>query len=446
MRTAAWTLGCLLLLGGCMFSEQSFPFDPDTRVVVDVPESSDAMTTRQWIATTHEQLEDLLPAHRHPTLVAEELVTDDGEPIDVWTVFNRDPAYTESLLFNFRGLAYSAQATMRHGPPREAPNWDGLEDVWITVDEEIELAGRLGWVRDPNGDPINATCIVILPGVRGNNNILRVRDLAHALHTSGFHVLTLELRGTGQTEVRYPDHDYTWGLLETNDLLVVDEWLKRNPHVTRTGLVGYSWGSNHVLMTAWADGREDESTVPAALQDLVLSADPETTHYEAGMIAFSPVPRIDELLDKLEIERSVFINPALAGVQNTFRNRMIEKDFPGPDGNLRRLIAHAAEGVGASREDLEEHVRLLPYEDLTVHDRLGAARVPVLIVHASDDPIVPAQDMVDLMVTVDNPNVAGIMLPRGGHIGFAPYASEWYYNLILNYFDPDVGVATMSEE
>jgi predicted alpha/beta-fold hydrolase len=67
--------------------------------------------------------------------------------------------------------------------------------------------------------------------------------------------------------------------------------------------------------------------------------------------------------------------------------------------------------------------------------------VPVLLVHAADDMIAPAQDVADFLARSPNPNVAAIMLPTGGHIGFGPYAPKWYYNLILNFFDPQIGAA-----
>ena len=38
-----------------------------------------------------------------------------------------------------------------------------------------------------------------------------------------------------------------------------------------------------------------------------------------------------------------------------------------------------------------------------------------------------------------NERVAGIILPGGGHVGFAAYAKEYYYSLIANFFDPVTG-------
>ena len=117
--------------------------------------------------------------------------------------------------------------------------------------------GRLALLR--------ADCIVLLPGLFGDNGVLRTRDLAIALRDQGFHVLALELRGHGQTDRRYPNVYYTFGVLECQDLLRVSEWLEDSfAHVSRTGLVGVCWGANLGLLTAWFDGRgpDDPSITP----------------------------------------------------------------------------------------------------------------------------------------------------------------------------------------
>jgi len=65
--------------------------------------------------------------------------------------------------------------------------------------------------------------------------------------------------------------------------------------------------------------------------------------------------------------------------------------------------------------------------------------VPVLIVHAANDPLAPAQEVADLFSRVKNPNVAAIILPSGGHVGFAAYNRAYYFSLIMNFFDPKTG-------
>jgi len=66
----------------------------------------------------------------------------------------------------------------------------------------------------------------------------------------------------------------------------------------------------------------------------------------------------------------------------------------------------------------------MPYRGQPAGDKLESARVPVLIVHSVNDPLQTAQEVVDLLVDTENPQVAGIVLPGGGHIGFQAYAAD----------------------
>ena len=443
MRARLLTLFCLLTMQGCVFSEQSHPYDSAMRVRIDRPVGAGTgpVTARQWLAGAAPQLDRLRPARRKTALLTDQLVTPAGLPADVVGHFEIKTGQLESIFANFLGLAYSAQAIMPRSPPKAAKPWKGFEDIWIPVAPGLQLSGRLGWARDAGGRVIDADCIVILPGIRGDNNILRVHDLARALRGSGFHVLSLEVRGAGRTNLRYPKYDSTWGIFEANDLLWVADWLQGRPHIRRTGLVGYSWGANLPILAAWADGRTSEKSVPPRLRPYLNLAPRGPRRYEAGMIAFSPIIRFEPLMDKLMVERPAWLHPVLAGLQDTIRDRMTERHYPNPCGSIRELIKHLGIGYDGKVEDGLECLRLLPYKNLPAHDRLNSARVPLLIVHAADDMLGPAQDTADLIATVQNPNVAAIVLPTGGHIGFGSYAPAWYYNLILNFFDPVVGVA-----
>jgi len=456
----AWILPLLLLLPGCIFSERSFPYDPAAREAIALPDhpGSQAMTARQWLAMAYPQLARLLPHHRKTPMLTDDLAGPRARAADVWAHFDRTSEGLESIFVNFLGLAYSAQAIQTRTAPKAAPPWEGFEDVWIPVAPDLQISARVGWALDSAGRVADTDCIVIVPGIRGDNNILRVRDLALALRSEGFHVLTVELRGTGLTDRRYPKYDYTWGIYETDDLLRVADWAQARPHVRRTGMVGYSWGANHAILAAWAQSRTSTAEgVGPDLAPLLRPAPIGPKRFEAGVLVFSPICRFEELIDKIEVEQPVWLHPALWGLQETFRDRMIDKHMPNPCGSVRKLLNEMRIGNNAqdagdepianARQiaDSLEYVRLLPYKNLPAHDKLGGVSMPLLIVHAADDMIGPAQDLADLLAPVHNPNIAAIILPSGGHIGFAPYASAWYYNLILNFFDPKLGAAAAAK-
>ena len=74
------------------------------------------------------------------------------------------------------------------------------------------------------------------------------------------------------------------------------------------------------------------------------------------------------------------------------------------------------------------------------------AGVPVLIVQAANDPLISAQDQADFTARTSNPNVAALILPGGGHIGFAAYCRAYYFSLIFNFFDAQSGPRAVALE
>jgi hypothetical protein len=45
-----------------------------------------------------------------------------------------------------------------------------------------------------------------------------------------------------------------------------------------------------------------------------------------------------------------------------------------------------------------------------------------------------------------HPFVSAVVLSGGGHVGFAPFAKDYFYSLIANYFDARVGVAASMKQ
>ncbi len=401
-------------------------------------------STRDWLRSSHLQLEPLLPAACSSSLLTEDLVGDDGLPINVSEHFGLSGRNLRKILGNFRGILHTAQAA-GGGPYIEtpAPQWPGFVDVNIPVDRGIELSARLGIAKN-SGGPRDAPCIVLLPGIFGDNGIIRTRDLAAALVQNGFHALALELRGHGQTEFHYPDKPYTFGAVETVDLLIVSQWLDQLPYVTSTGLVGFCWGANLALLAAWYDGKDaDDPCVTRELSRGLQSV--SGRHYTAGVIAFSTIWEFEEMMDELEFPVSSWRDPVLAAVQDCVRTRCLRKQYPLVTHSIRTLIEyeyarshwHYPDAVA----DGLLFLRLMPHAGMPAGDKLEYARVPVLVVHAANDPLCPAQDTANMMASVENPKVAAVILPGAGHVGFAPYCRKYYYSMIMNFFDPHLGPA-----
>lgn len=442
-----WSLRSPVILRS--FSERSFPLTPgDLAQIIAPAAAGGAESVRAWLRRAHLSFKHLLPRGDAP-LLTEDLVRSDGRPVDVFAYFGMRPEGITGLRHNLSGITQTAQASGANSEVDvPTPPWPGFEDVWIPVGGGIEICGRVAYARGPDG-LLDADCIVILPGILGDNNVLRTRDLAAALLADGFHVMALELRGHGETARGRPDIYYDFGTLETGDLLAVSNWLESLPHVRRTGLIGYCWGANQALMTAWYDGcPADHLSIARRMGSLILK-DATRRHWRAGIMAFSPVLRFEELIDALHEKISRMSHPVLAGLQTSIYNRMRRRGFPEPCGSLYRLIleefARTPLNYPEAFDEAVRFLRFLPYKGLPDGNKLANMGVPVLIVHGANDPLAPAQDVADLMATSDNSNVAALVLAGGGHVGFAAYARAYYYSLILNFFSPEGGPRIASE-
>lgn len=456
---ATQAVGSMVLLmavqWGC-FSEHSFELSPQDTVRLREPGVRETASTRVWLASAHAELAPLLPPTSSPPLLTEDMVSAPGEPIDVFAHFDMRRRSLRSVLGNFRGIRCTAQAASREPYIDQVPpSWPDFEDIWIPIelpiDDELELSARIGFARDAEGRIVEADCLIILPGLFGDNGVKRTRDLAIPLREAGFHVLALEIRGHGQTERRFPHMFHTFGVLETDELLQVSDWLESRPHVRRTGLIGFCWSANIALLTAWFDNHApDDPMISPAIRPYLVARPTGGRRYAAGIIAFSPVLRWECLLDDLDKEHSTLGDPVYAAIQDTVRHRMEHKGYPEKSGNLRRLIDLEYRGynVPMPRGSLEGYpfLRLLPYRDKPAGDKMEYVRTPTLIFHGADDPLAPSQDVADLVARVENPAVAALILPSGGHVGFAAYAKDYYFSMILNFFDPLTGAAAAAPD
>ncbi len=445
-------LAGLALLGPCggCFSERFFFMQPrDFVPLAEVVETAAPSDTRAWLRAVHGRLSATLPRGERQAMLTEDMVDSRGRAADVWGHFGVRPADLHKLFGNFQGLLHTAQSSGADPAiERPADPWPGFQDVWIPIREGLALSGRLGLAQH-EGKVIESDCIVIIPGLLGDLAVKRSRTIAEALLAYGLHALALELRGYGQTEARYPEAYYNFGVIETGDLLAVSEWLEDRPEVRRTGLMGFCWGANHVLLAAWEDGRSDAH--PSVSPELRRRLRPRSGrhHYSAGIMAFSPCLRFEEIIEQCEREWSLFDNPVLCTLQEGVRFRKRWKGHPDRTGSIRTLIHYEF-----ARSELHypnvvteglDYLRLMPFRGRPAGDKLESARMPVLIVHGANDPLAPAQDVADFFVGLKNRCVAGVILPGGGHVGFAAWCRPYFYNLILSFFDPVYGAAAVQE-
>ncbi len=437
---AAFGTGCL--------SEQSFPMRArDVAPIVGARDSeTSSPSAREWLRRASPSLNDFLPRGVTHPMLAEDLAHD-GQPVDVMAHFGRNPRRLQKLLGNFSGIVHTAQCVGAGFNPGDGTPWPGFEEVWVPIRDDLSLCGWLAMAREggrPEAPVIDSNCIVLLPGLLGNHEINRTRDLARALLDNGHHVLSIELRGHGKTDLRYPEIGYNFGVTEAQDLMIVAEWLEARPHIRGTGLVGFCWGANTAMIAAWFEGRsEDDPNLSPRLREILGPPRPGR-HFTAGVIAFSPTLRYEEILEILKTPRKMTQEPMYAGLQDMVLGRAQHKGYPNPSGDLRWLIDREYERSVLSYPHAVEEgltfLRWMPFQDphgreKPEYDKTYAIRIPTLVVAAANDPLVGGQELADFIAGVKNPNVAALLTPGGGHVGFAAWNRRYYFNLILSFFD-----------
>src|SRR2546430_1388757 len=149
---------------------------------------------------------------------------------------------------------------------------------------------------------------------------------AEALRAFGHHVVSIDMRGHGETGRLHPEYPFTFGLDESRDLLTVARWLRATHDAQRVGLIGYSIGAHQALMAAWLDG--DRSAAARQSKSPIVRAmhhpDPQPA-FDAGIIAISPVLNLIEYANSLDQRRTTIIDSPVRSIfQDKVEHRMRE--------------------------------------------------------------------------------------------------------------------------
>ena len=249
----------------------------------------------------------------------------------------------------------------------------------------------------------DAPAVVLVHGLEGSSHSQYIAGNANKLYALGCSVIRMNMRNCGGTDALSPTL-YHSGM--SGDVIAVAEWLIARG-CTRVALAGYSMGGNLVLKALGELGRE----APPGLI--------------AG-IAVSPPMDLGDSADAL----------------HHWSNRLYERRF------LRNLLARYRRKVKLypaifdacranhvqSIRDFDEHV-MTPYCGFEgasdYYARSGSARgleriaIPVLVLHAVDDPFIRLSDTTRAKLLA-NPHISFLEPAHGGHCAFLEDSSEGY--------------------
>jgi len=260
------------------------------------------------------------------------------------------------------------------------------------VEPGVRLLARCRW-REDRADRLT---VILVHGLGGSADAPYVLGAARLAYRAGANVVRLNQRNCGGTEGLTPTL-YHSGM--SHDLAAVVRELVGHDGLERILVAGFSMGGNLALKMAGEMGEE----APAALLGVCAvspSLDLEDTVRNLGR----PSNRAYQWnfvrgLRRL-VERKKELYPGLYDTRGLERLRTV-RDFD--------ELYTAPHGGFAGAADYYARSSALPF--------VPRIRVPTLIIHARDDPLVPCEPLLRPGVT-DNPYVVKATPPHGGHVAF----------------------------
>jgi predicted alpha/beta-fold hydrolase len=227
---------------------------------------------------------------------------------------------------------------------------------------------------------------------------------AVALHRAGYHVVRLNVRGAGAS---MPDAPLLYHAGLTEDPRVACELVARMPGVAGVAIVGFSLGGNTALKLA-AEWRTDAPKEVRAIA--TISAPLDLDAVGTAMERMRTLPYRRYVLRSLVRQGTAFarLHPERAHYDARLLPRV---------RTIRQyddVVVTPMHGFASTREY---------YERASAGPTLRDVRVPTLIIHAEDDPMVPGASvrpwLRDASASID---VAWSR--RGGHVGWIAGLTE----------------------
>jgi predicted alpha/beta-fold hydrolase len=312
------------------------------------------------------------------------------------------------------GHAQTVAATLR---VQRLAELRAAQGIYESRTVEVETGARVLLNCRWQAERRRAPSLLLIHGLEGSSRSLYVLGTARKAYAAGFNVVCMNMRNCGGTEHLTPTL-YHSGM--TGDIhRVVTEELAGREGLEEIYVAGFSMSGNMVLRLAGDYGDD----APRAL---------------AAVAAVSPSIELSGCADRLErranalyrwnfmrylrrrVRRKSRQHPALydtRGLRRVRTLRQFDDRYTAPHGGFRDAADYYA------------RTSSLPV--------IARVRIPTLVLHAADDPLIPAEPFRDPALA-DNPNVLLVLTERGGHVGFIAAASpvedrRWAENRVVEF-------------
>ena len=437
LTAAFWTAGCCL-------SEQSFTVRDEQLLPPPVTVEQAALPMRAWTEETIPALRAYLEPDEPSPITCAAMQRADGSEIDVYQLYRLNARLLDSFIGNARGIQETAQVSPPGDEPRRS-EWPGYASVQIPMSDGMQLCARLA---PPRGRDAGGSYVVETHGLFAAQEGHEAHNISEALRRQGHHVLAIEMRGHGETGRLNPGFPMTFGASEVRDLLEVARWLRQAHGARRVVLLSYSITAQQAMTAAWVDATafDPRETAKSARSPIMLGLPaPAAQQAYDGIIAVCPPTNLLEYADSLERRYLIIESP----VRATFQQRIAERlraQGERATHSMWKFVRHElrrSEWAGRYADDDAMIADVVQFIDFSGDDwevgrrRLERVRTPLLIIATANDPLGSAQSTVRLVSRVRNPNVALVVVGRGGHTGLSAANAPYYHSVLAAFFNPE---------
>jgi uncharacterized protein len=252
--------------------------------------------------------------------------------------------------------------------------------------------------------------VIVVHGLFTSSRFDYVRSIAvRAFYEWGFNVAALDLRSFGMTELTSPAPS-TGGWKEGQDLLALARYMK-DLGATSVGALGISLGGSTVLDSC------DYNETETALDGGLLAVSPPAVPKEVWERLSEPVPRGHPRYPLHKAFEAALISRVRSG-----------RWPPEAEDMMRAMEVVSAPYYQLDAEEIWRNARGI--------DRVPNSKVPLLVLHPEDDPIIKVEESRRLAEAAkDNDLVRVWILPTGSHGLIEAADPQWTQAVYRTYFE-----------
>ena len=250
--------------------------------------------------------------------------------------------------------------------------------------------------------------LIVVHGLFTNSRFDYVRQIAvRAFYEWGFNVAALDLRSFGMTELTSPAPS-TGGWKEGLDILALARYLKELGG-TSVGALGISLGGSSVLNAC------DQEETSTTLDGGILAVSPPAVPKLAWERLSEPVPRGHPRYPIHRAFEAALISRVRSG-----------RWPPEAEDMMSAMEVVSAPYYGVEADEIWDNSRGL--------DRIANAKVPLLVLHPEDDPIIKVEQARMLAEAAKDNDLVRVWILRAGSHGLLEAADPHWTHLVYRTF------------